>query len=56
MHTSKPSHPEHRSISLKQVMENRDRNPVVPCLLCKAAITVGGGPKAVPPRPKPRPM
>jgi hypothetical protein len=36
-------------------MENRDRNPAVQCLLCKTAAKVGGGLKAVPPRPKPRP-
>ena len=36
------------------LVEDHDRNKVVQCLLCKAAIKVGGGPKA-PPRPKSRP-
>ncbi len=37
------------------LVEDHDRNKVVQCLLCKTAIKVGGGPKAAPPRPKPRP-
>lgn len=37
------------------LVEDHDRNKVVQCLLCKAAIRVGGGPKAGPTRPKPRP-
>ncbi len=34
------------------LVEDHDRNKVVQCLLCKAAIKVGGGPKPIPSRPK----
>jgi hypothetical protein len=31
------------------LVEERDRHGVVPCLLCKTPIRVGGGPTAPPP-------
>jgi hypothetical protein len=36
------------------LVEDHDRNKVVACLLCKAAIKVGAGPTAKP-RPRPGP-
>lgn len=36
------------------LVEDHDRNKVVPCLICKTPIKVGSGPAAKPtPRPKP---
>ena len=36
------------------LVEERDRNRVVPCLLCKTPIKVGGGPSKPPRPPSPR--
>jgi hypothetical protein len=37
------------------LVEERDRGKVVPCLLCKTAIRVGGSPPAAPPVRTPAP-
>lgn len=39
-----------------QLVEDHDRNKVVQCLLCKAAIKVGGGPRSSPSKPKALPQ
>jgi hypothetical protein len=37
------------------LVEERDRDKVVPCLLCRTAIKVGGSPAAKPAKARPAP-